>query len=417
MTAAGGTIVAAAVPFGRARSQSAPKIRIGVLNDVSGNFRDTGGRISFVCAQQATADFGASAKGFDVEVLLADHQNRPDVGVSIARQWFDRDGVDMILDVPNSSVALAVSTVAREKNKVLVTSGAASTDLTGHQCTPNTVQWMFDTDMLGKSTGAATVKLGGNKWFFVTADYVFGKQLQDSTAQFVKAAGGSVVGNVLFPFPGTTDFASYLLQASSSGANIIGLAAGGGDVVSCVKQATEFGLTQQAKLAGLGMLIPNVHALGLEASQGMLVTESFYWDLNERTRAVTARMRAQTGGVPPCMTQGGCYSGTLHYLKAVAEIGAAQAKTDGAAVVTRMKAMPTDDDCLGKNSIRADGKAMIPAYLPTPLSTMVPRSRVRLRPPTSTTKSGWSSPLARAASRFRWKPRLNMSSATVSALI
>lgn len=354
---------AGALPLVRPRAQGAPTIKIGVLNDMSGPYMNTGGPTSIVCCKQALEDFGVSGKGINVEVINADHQNKPDLAVSIARQWFDRDGVDMILDVPTSSVALALQSVVREKNKVYLNSGAASSDLTGKSCSPNFVHWTYDTYMLAKSTGGAMVKAGGNSWYFLTADYAFGKQLQSDTTGFITAAGGKVLGASPYPFPGTSDFSSFLVQAQSSGAKVLGLANAGADTVSSIKQAREFGLNQSMKLAALLMFVTDVHALGLDVAQGLNLTESFYWDLNDRTRAFTNRVKSKTPNNWPNMAHAGCYSATLHYLKIVAEMGAAEAKKDGAATVARMKAMPVEDDCFGKTTIREDGRNLTPAFL------------------------------------------------------
>jgi branched-chain amino acid transport system substrate-binding protein len=353
---------ATAVPVLRARAQ-APTIKIGVLNDQSGPYMNTGGLTSVVCTKQAIEDFGAAAKGINVEVLSADHQNKPDLGVSIARQWFDRDGVDLLLDVPTSSVALALQSVVREKNKVYINSGGASAALTGEQCSPNFIHWTYDTYMLAKSTGGAMVKAGGNSWYFLTADYAFGKRLQADTTDLVKASGGSVLGASAYPFPGTTDFSSFLIQAQSSGAKVLGLCNAGGDTVNSIKQAHEFGVNQSMKLAAMLMFISDVHALGLDVAQGLSLTESFYWDLNDRTRAFTSRVRPKTPNNYPNMDHAGCYSGTLHYLKTVAAMGVAEAKRDGVATVEHMKKMPVDDDCFGQTTIRQDGRHLTPAFL------------------------------------------------------
>jgi branched-chain amino acid transport system substrate-binding protein len=356
----GSAVAAASFPL---RSRAAePVLRIGVMNDQSGPYRDDTGLTGVACVRQAVQEFTAGRR-MNVEVLAADHQNKPDVGVAIARQWFDRDGVDVIVDVPTSSVALAVNTVCREKNKVMLNSGAATTDLTGAQCSPNTVHWTYDTYMLAKSTGGAMVKAGGDSWFFITADYVFGKQLQRDTSRFVTEAGGKVLGSVTYPFPGTTDFSSFLLQAQASGAKVLGLANSGADTLNCIKQAHEFGLMRKMRVAAMLMYNSNVHALGLETAQGLLLTESFYWNLNDRTRAFMDRIRPKTPNQWPNMVQAGDYAATLHYLKAVADMGVAAAKADGRAVVARMKAMPTDDDCFGRGTIRADGRKLHPSYL------------------------------------------------------
>lgn len=355
--------MAAALPLaGRARAQ-APTIKIGVLNDQSGPYMNTGGLTSVACVRQAIEDFGAAGKGLTVQVVSADHQNKPDLAVSIARQWFDRDGVDLLIDVPTSSVALAVQSVVREKNKVYINSGAASSALTGEQCSPNFIHWTYDTYMLGKSTGGAMVKAGGDSWYFLTADYAFGKQLQADTTSFVQAAKGKVLGAAQYPFPGTTDFSSFLVQAQSSGAKVLGLANAGADTVNSIKQAHEFGVNSSMKLAALLMFITDVHALGLDVAQGLNLTESFYWDMNDRTRAFTKRVLPKTPNNYPNMIHAGCYSGALHYLKTVAEMGAAEAKKDGVATVNHMKAMPVEDDCFGKTKIREDGRNLVPAYL------------------------------------------------------
>src|SRR5215213_2206544 len=362
LKAAAAAPLAAALPRGSARAQAANTIRIGVLNDQSGTYRDITGPTGVACVRQAIQDFGPTP--FQVEVLVADHQNRPDVGVSLTRQWLDRDGVDMIVDVPNSAVALAVSGVTREKNKVNLNTTAATADLTGPQCSPNTVHWTFDTWMLANSTGGAMVKAGGDTWFFLTADYAFGHALERDTSNFVKAAGGRVLGSVRTPFPGTSDFSSFLVQAQSSRAKVIGLANAGADTINSIKQAAEFGLTRRGtKLAALLMFINDVHGLGLQAAQGLVCTETFYWDLNDRTRAFTDRVKGSMGGNMPAMSHAGCYAGTLHYLKAVADMGVQAAKASGTDAVNRMKAMPTDDDCFGQGSIRADGRKIHPAYL------------------------------------------------------
>jgi branched-chain amino acid transport system substrate-binding protein len=343
------------------RAQAANTIRIGVLNDQSGTYRDISGPYGIACTQQAAAEFGD--KGFTVEVISADHQNKPDVGANIARQWYDQ-GVDMILDVPTSSVGLAVNNVAREKNKAYINTGSATSDLTGAQCSPTTVHWMYDTYMLAKSTGGALVKAGGDSWFFITADYAFGHALERDTTNFVRAAGGKVNGSVKYPFPATSDFSSFLVQAQASRAKVIGLANAGADTINSIKQAAEFGITRRGvKLAALLMFLPDVHALGLETAQGLVLTESFYWDLNDRTRAVTQRLQPRLKDVKPNMASIANYSAALHYLKAVADMGVAASKQSGTEVINRMKAMPCDDDAFGPGSIRVDGRKLCPSYL------------------------------------------------------
>jgi len=356
---------AAASTFATVRSAKAQrvKIKLGVLNDMSGPYADDGGPVSLACTRQAVQEFGD--KGFDVEVVFGDHQNKPDVGSSIARQWFDQDGVDAIVDVPTSSVALAVNTVCREKNKVFLNSGAATTDLTGVQCTPNTIHWTYDTYMLANSTAGAMVKAGGDSWYFITADYVFGQQLERDSSSFVTAAGGKVLGTRRYPFPDTTDFSSFLVQAQASGAKVLGLANAGNDTINAIKQAAEFGLTKTMKIAMMLGSIRTVHALGLDAAQGLIFSESFFWDLNERTRAFTNRVKTRLTKSNQwiTMTPAGCYGATLHYLKAAAAMGAGAAKANGAAAVAQMKKMPTDDDAFGPGMIREDGRKLHPVYL------------------------------------------------------
>ena len=358
-TLLGATAAGIALP-GRSRAQS-QVVKLGVLNDQSGPYRDIGGPKSVAAVRQAVAEFGG---GLKCEVIFADHQNKPDLGVGIAREWFDRDGVDIILDVPTSSVALAVNGVCKEKNKVYINTGAATSDLTGVQCGPATIHWSYDTYMLARSTGGAMVKAGGDTWYFVTADYVFGQQLQRDTTGFITAGGGKVVGASPYPFPGTTDFSSFLISAQASGAKVLGLCNAGTDTINSIKQAAEFGLTQSMKVAALLMYINDVHGLGLPAAQGLFLTESFYWDLNDRTRAFTKRFLAGSGLANdyPNMNNAGAYAGALHYLKALAGLGVAS-KADGAAVVAKMKSMPTDDDAFGPGTLRADGLALFPSYL------------------------------------------------------
>ncbi len=353
----------AALPlFGAAaRAQGAP-IKIGVLNDMSGVYRDISGPTSVAAVKQAIEDLGA--QGLAVEVLSGDHQNKPDIGTGIARQWIDREGVDMIIDVANSGVALAINSVCREKDRAYINSTGATADLTGPACAPTTVHWTYDTWMLAHSTGAAMVAAGGDTWFFVTADYAFGTALERDTTAFVTKAGGKVLGSVRHPFPGNTDYSSFLLQAQASKAKVIGICNAGTDTVNTIKQAAEFGLTQSGiKLAGLLVFLNDVHALGLQAAQGLVLTESFYWDLNDRTRALTKRIIAKSGGAYPAMSHAGCYAGALHYLKACAAMGQAEAKKSGAATVARMKSMPTDDDAFGAGMIRPDGRKVHPVFL------------------------------------------------------
>jgi len=354
-----------ALPYRSARAQAANTIRIGVLNDQSGLYRDISGPGSTQAVRLAIQESGITQRGINVEVVQADHQNRPDVGSTVVRQWIDRDGIDVVVDVPTSSVALAVNTLVRERNKVFINSGAATSDLTGAACTPNTIHWTYDTYNLAKGTGGAMVAAGGRTWFFITADYAFGHALERDTTAFVNAAGGRVLGGVRTPFPGTTDFSSFLQQAQRSRADVIGLANAGGDTINSIKQAGEFRITRggRTKLAGLLVFVTDIHSLGLEVAQGLVLTETFYWDLNDRTRAFTQRLGAMPGNLRPSMVQAGCYSGVLHYLKAVADMGVAAAKASGSDAVTRMKAMPTSDDAFGEGTIRPDGRKIHPAYL------------------------------------------------------
>ena len=357
-----GAAATGALPLSLARAQAANTVRIGVMTDMSGMYRDNTGPTSVAAAREAAAEFGAS-HGFRVEIIEADHQNRPDVGVNLARQWYDQ-GVDLIIDVPTSSVGLAVSGVAREKNKAYINVGSATADLTGTQCSPNTIHWAYDTFMLARSTGGATVRAGGDTWFFITADYAFGHALERDTANFVRSAGGRILGQVRTPFPGTTDFSAFLLQAQASRAKVIGLANAGADTQNCVKQAAEFGLTRRGiKLASLLLFVNDVHGMGLQTAQGLVCTESFYWDLNDKTRAWTERMLRRIPNNYPNMIHAGVYSGTLHFLKTVAAMGVPAAKASGLDLVNRMKAQPSEDELFGKATIRPDGRRLIPSYL------------------------------------------------------
>jgi branched-chain amino acid transport system substrate-binding protein len=352
---------AATLTARRSRAQAKGTIKIGVLNDQSGPYRDTSGQGSVVCARQAVTQFGS--QGFDVQIVSADHQNKPDIGAAIARQWFDRDGVDMILDVPTSSVALAVNSIALEHNKAYVNCGAGTGDLTGNQCTPVTIHWSYDTYMLAKSTATQITKIGGSKWYFITADYVFGQQLARDGMRFAKETGATVVGESRYPFPSTADFSSFLLQAQSSGANVIGLANAGVDTINCVKQLHEFGLGPETKIAAMLMEISDVAGIGIELAQGLYLASSFYWDTSDSTRAFNRTVQDKMpNGQPPDMIQAGCYASTLHYLKAVTALGVEKARS-GTAVIAQMKAMPTEDDAFGKASIRQDGLVLLPASL------------------------------------------------------
>jgi branched-chain amino acid transport system substrate-binding protein len=337
----------------------ATDIKIGVLNDRSGVYADLAGEGSVVAARMAVQDFNAAGKGINVEIISADHQNKPDVGSTIARQWYDQENVDVIVDVPTSSVALAVNDITREKNKVMINSGAATSDLTGSKCSPNTVHWTYDTWALANGTGKAMVQTGGDSWFFLTADYAFGHALERDTSKVVEENGGKVVGKVRHPFPGT-DFSSFLLQAQASGAKVIGLANAGGDTINSIKQAAEFGITQAGQsLAGLLIFLTDVHALGLQTAQGLVLTESFYWNLNDDTRAWSKRFAEAHNGNMPTMVQAGVYAGVLHYLKAVEAAGSDEA----GAVMAKMREIPTDDPLFGKGQVRADGRKVHDMHL------------------------------------------------------
>jgi branched-chain amino acid transport system substrate-binding protein len=354
--------VAATCAFaGAAQAQISDGIvKIGVLNDMSGLYSDITGPGSLSAAKMAVEDYLKSSKSqLKVEVVGADHQNKPDVGSNVARQWYDTDKVDMIADVPTSSVGLAIAKISSDKGKLHVNSGSATADLSGKACNANTIHWAYDTWMLANGTGTAIVKSGGDTWFFLTADYAFGHALERDTEAVVLKNGGKVLGKVRTPFP-TQDFSSFLLQAQASKAKIIGLANAGGDTTNSIKQAFEFGITKGGQnLAGMLVFLPDVHSLGLEKAQGLMLTETFYWDLNDQTRAFAKRFAAANGGKYPSMVQAGVYSSVIHYLKAVDA-----AKTDdGTKVAAKMKELPTDDVLFGKGTVRADGRKIHPAYL------------------------------------------------------
>jgi branched-chain amino acid transport system substrate-binding protein len=358
----GGTVAVSATPITRVRAQGKPVIKLGVLTDLSGTYRDNTGPTSVACTRQAVAEFNPSAHGFEVDVRAADHQNKPDVASSIARQWYD-EGVLATIDVPTSSVALAVAQVAKEKDKIMLNASATTTDLTDGQCSPNTIVWSFDTYENAISTGGAMVKAGHKDWFFVTADYVFGHILEQQNMALVKAAGGKVEGAVRYPFPDTTDFSSYLTQAMASGATTLGLANAGLDTQNAVKQAHEFGLDKKMKIVPLLLFITDVHALGLDLAAGLVTTETFYWDLNDRTRAFTKRVLPSTPSNYPNQAHASAYGVTMHYLKTVAAMGPETAMKSGRSTVARMKSIPTDDDAFGAGRIRADGRGEFAAYL------------------------------------------------------
>ena len=353
--------LAIALACGSASAQQI-NVKIGVLTDMASLYADDTGQGSVAAAKLAASDFMKDHPNVKVEVISADHQNKADIGVQIVNQWIDVDHVDMIADVPNSGVALGIAPVIAQKNKVFVASGPASSDLTGAKCQPTTVHMTYDTWMLANGTGKAIVKSGGDTWFFLTSDYAFGHALERDTAAVVTANGGKVLGAVRHPI-NTNDFSSFLLQAQASKAKIIGLANAGGDTINAIKQGAEFGIAKGGqKFAGLLVFAPDVAALGLKPAQGLNFTETFYWDMNDQTRAWTKRWHAMRNddSKVPTMNQAGVYSGLLHYLKAVAAIGSA---ADGKAVVAQMKKMPAEDEAFGKSTVRQDGRVMHPAYL------------------------------------------------------
>jgi branched-chain amino acid transport system substrate-binding protein len=352
--------LALALIAGSAQAQvSDGVIKIGVLSDMSSLYTDLAGAGSVAAAKMAIEDSGIEKRGYKVELVSADHQNKPDVGSNVARQWYDVDKVDVIVDVPNSGVALAVNQITRDKGKAFLVSGAASSDLTGKACSPNTVHWTYDTWMLANGTGSAIVKTGGDSWFFLTADYAFGLALERDTEAVVLKNGGKVLGKVRHPL-NTQDFSSFLLQAQASKAKIVGLANAGGDTTNSIKQAAEFGIVKGGQnLAGLLVFLTDIHALGLPTAQGLVVTNTFYWDQNDQSRAFAKRFAAVDKGIYPTMVHAGVYSAVLHYLKAVEALKS----DDGTKVIAKMKEMPTDDPLFGKGTIRADGRKIHPAYL------------------------------------------------------
>jgi branched-chain amino acid transport system substrate-binding protein len=337
-------------------------VKVGALSDQSGLYADLGGPGSTLAAQMAIEDSGLAAKGWKIDLISGDHQNKPDIGTAIARQWFDVDKVDVMVDVPNSGVALAVNNVIKEKNGVYINSGAATSDLTNAQCSPNTVHWTYDTYMLAHTTGQALVKAGGDTWFFLTADYAFGAALERDTTAVILANGGKIVGGVKHPL-NSSDFSSFLLQAQSSKAKIIGLANAGGDTTNSIKQAAEFGIVKGGqKLAALLLFITDVKAIGLETAQGLNFTETFYWDLNDQTRAFSKKFAARMkNSAPPTMVQAGVYAGLMHYFKALEALGGNP--HDGVKVVEKMKSIPTDDPLFGKGEIQPNGRTIHSAYL------------------------------------------------------
>ena len=353
--------VGAALACAPAQAQDI-NVKIGVLSDMSSLYADVAGPGSTAAAKLAVADFAKDHPNVKVELVSGDHQNKADVGSNIANQWFDVDKVDMIIDVPNSGVAFAVSNIAATKNKMFIVSGAAASDLTGPKCNANTIHWSYDTWMLANGTGRAMVKTGGDTWFFLTADYAFGHALERDTGDVVEKSGGKVLGKVRHPL-NTSDFSSFLLQAQSSKAKVIGLANAGGDTINSIKQAAEFGIVKGGqKMAGLLVFASDVNALGLQTAQGLSLTESWYWDGNDNNRAWTKRWHEErkAAGKFPTMIHAGVYAGITHYLKARLALGGSP---DGKAVTAKMKELKTDDPLFGKGEIRADGRKIHDAYL------------------------------------------------------
>jgi len=374
------TALAAALLCGSANAQQLT-VKVGVLTDMASLYADDTGIGSVISARLAAEDFMKANPNVKVEVISADHQNKADIGTQIANQWIDVEKVDMIADVPNSGVALAISEITKAKNKAFIASGPASSDLTGPKCSPNTVHWTYDTWMLANGTGKAVVKTGGDTWFFLTSDYAFGHALERDTMAVVEKNGGKVLGKVRHPI-NTNDFSSFLLQAQASKAKVIGLANAGGDTINAIKQGAEFGVVAGGqKFAGLLVFAPDVGALGLKTAQGLSLTETFYWDLNDGTRAWTKRWDKErnSAGKVPNMNMAGVYAGTMHYLKAVAALKSA---ADGKAVVAKMKELPTDDPLFGKGTIRADGRKLHPAFLfevKTPAESKYPGDYYKLK--------------------------------------
>ena len=358
---------AAAARPGRAGAADKP-IRIGVLTDLSGPYSDSTGTGSVLGARMAAEDAMSLDPSVAVEVLAGDMQNKPDVGLAIVRQWFDREDVAAVVDVPNSAVALALTGLTRDKNRVALLSSTGSSELTGRACGPNHIQWTHDTYGIPSAVAKAVVARGGKSWFFITPNYTFGAALESDSRQFVERAGGSVRGSARYPFPETTDFSPYLLQAQASGASVIGLSMSGRDVVNCMKQAAEFGIGRGGPgtspiFAGLAILITTIAGIGLEAAQGMLLAEPFYWDFDDGTRAFTARFQPRNRGAVPTMNQAGCYAAVWHYLKAARALGAAAAVADGRATVEAMKRIPTEDPLFGRGRIRVDGRKIHDVHL------------------------------------------------------
>lgn len=356
-------VTSAAVLPRPARAQQKP-IRIGVLTDMSGPYAANTGPGSVMASKMAVEDFTQANPGIKVELLAADMQDKPNIAVNIATDWLDNQGVDLITDLPLSSAALAVGHMVDQRDKLAIFTGAASAQITGTGCGPNHLHWVLDTWSMPHATVNAILKEGGKTWYFITADYTFGHSLESDSARFVEAGGGKVLGQTMTPFPGTTDFSAALVQARASGANVIGLANGGADTVNCIKQAAEFGIARGGqKVAALLMLLPDVHGVGLQAAQGVLLTDAFYWDLNDNTRAFGERFAKRMGGAMPSSDHAGQYSAITNYLSAVKAIGVDRAKASGRAVVAEMRSKPIDDKLFGEMRVRADGRVVHDMYL------------------------------------------------------
>ena len=348
-----------------ATAAGGPSVRIGVLTALSGEYADAAGYGSVEGTKMAVEDFIADHKpGFGIEIVPGDMLDKPDIGITLARRWYDQEGIDMVVDMPNSAVALGVATVTREKNKVALFVGAGVDKLTGSACSPNHIHWLYDTWAIPHATVTAVLADGGDSWYFITADYAYGHALVDSCTTFLKAAGGKVAGDLAFPFPDTADFSSYLVQAQASRSKIVALAMSGGNLINCIKQSHEFGIAKGGqKLVGLGILITTLNALGAEAAQGLVYADSFYWDRNDGTRAFSKRFQPRYRNLMPTMLHAGCYSATTHYLKAVAAMGVDKAKADGAATVAQMKAITPKDPLFDNAAIRPDGRKIHDMYL------------------------------------------------------
>ncbi len=352
-------VLLSGIAMGLGPAVAETRIKIGILSDMSGPYSDLAGPGSVAAARLAVEDFKGKDKGIEVEIVSGNHQNKADIGSVIARSWIDQEGVDVIGDVTGSPVALAVSQIVKDKDRIQLNAGAATADLTGSKCTPNTIHWTYDTWANANGTGSAMVRQGGNSWFFIAVDQASGHAMERDTVAVVKAAGGQVLGSVKHPL-GTSDFSSYLIRAQSSGAKVVGLASGGEDMINAIKQASEFGIVQGGQsIAGLFTFITDIHALGLKLAQGLVLTEAFYWDRDDASRAFAKRFAALHKGKMPTQVHAGVYSSIMHYLKAVEAAGTKDTNT----VLAKMRAMPIDDPLFGKGEVRIDGRAVHDMFL------------------------------------------------------